>query len=165
MLVGSLSSSFYVSARLTQDADFVVQMETGKLSALMTQLGSSFRLNPQTSFELATATRRFIIKLIDNSSLIELFLLSDDPHDIERFSRRRKVRFLNREAFLPKVEDAIITKLRWFSVGQRQKDLQDARGMIALQADRIDWAYVNSWCDRHGTRELLDRVRQSVQRD
>jgi hypothetical protein len=59
------------------------------------------------------------------------------------------------------VEDAIITKLRWFHAGKRSKDLQDARGMIAVQGNRIDWDYVTSWCDRHGTRELLDSVRES----
>jgi hypothetical protein len=165
MLVGSLSSIFYGTARLTQDADFVVQMEPGNLSALMTQLGPRFQLNPQSTFELATATRRYLIELADKSYLIELFLLSEDSHDVERFSRRRKVSYLNRDVFLPTVEDAIITKLRWFLAGQRHKDLQDARGMIAVQGDRIDWAYVNSWCDRHGTRELLDRTRQSVQPD
>jgi len=26
-----------------------------------------------------------------------------------------------------------------------------------------NWPYVESWCDRHGTRELLDRLRQECQ--
>ena len=52
MLVGSLSSSYYGAARLTQDADFVVQLEPGKLSALMAQLGPRFRLNPPADFRV-----------------------------------------------------------------------------------------------------------------
>ena len=34
--------------------------------------------------------------------------------------------------------------------------------MIAIQRDRIDWDYVNSWCDRHGSRALLDEIRRSI---
>ena len=26
----------------------------------------------------------------------------------------------------------------------------------------IDWAYVHSWCERHGTRAALDDVRRSI---
>jgi len=31
-----------------------------------------------------------------------------------------------------------------------------------IQGDRLDWPYVESWCDRHGTRALLDEIRRSV---
>ena len=141
--------------------DFVVQLEAGVLSTLLERLGPQFRLIPQTTFERATATRRYVLELTDKSFLIELFSLSDDPHDQQRFARRRSVHIFNRDTFIPTVEDAVITKLRWFRVGNRTKDRQDARGMIAVQGDRIDWDYVNSWCDRHGTRELLKSVRRT----
>jgi hypothetical protein len=163
MLVGSLSCVYYGTARLTPEADIVVQSRAGQLSALMTQLGPLFRLSPQTTLESDSATQRYLIELTDQSYLVELFLLSEDSHDVERFTRRRKVRFLDRDVFLPTVEDAIVTKLRWFLAGQRPKDIQDARGIIAIQGDRVDWAYVNSWCERHGTRELLDQLRQSLE--
>jgi hypothetical protein len=165
MLVGSLASTYYGTARITQDADFVVQLSAGMMSRLMTRLGPRFRLNPQTTFETATATRRYVVELADKSYLVEFFLLSEDAHDTERFARRRQVRMLDRDVFLPTVEDAIITKIRWFHACRRPKDIQDARGMIAVQGDRIDWAYVYSWCDRHGTRELLEGVRQSLPPD
>ena len=72
----------------------------------------------------------------------------------------------DRDVFVPTVEDVIITKLRWSHAGRRRKDLEDVENVIAVQGDRIDWDYVTSWCDRHGTRELLDSVRMSVpQRD
>ena len=60
------------------------------------------------------------------------------------------------------MEDVIITKLRWSHIGRREKDIEDVRNVITIQGDRIDWDYVISWCDRHGTRELLENVRQSL---
>jgi hypothetical protein len=162
MLVGSLSCVYYGSARLSANVDVVVQFEDGQLSALMTQLGPGFRLSLQTTSGSATATQRYLIEPADKSYLVELFLLSEDPHDVAQFSRRRRVRFLQRDVFLPTVEDTIITKLSWFLVGRRHRDIQDTRDIIAVQNDRVDWDYVYSWSDRHGTRELLDQVRESL---
>jgi hypothetical protein len=56
----------------------------------------------------------------------------------------------------------LITKLRWSQRGRRAKDAEDVRNVIAVQGDRLDWAYVCQWCDRHGTRELLEDLRRSI---
>jgi hypothetical protein len=162
MLVGSLSSNFYAIPRATQDADFVVQSEPGAISAIVQRLGPGFRLDPQMSFEAVTATSRFVLHLTDGLFSVELFLLSDDAHDQTRFARRRSERILDRDSYLPTAEDVIITKLRWSRAGRRTKDIDDVSNVIAVQGDQIDWDYVNSWCDRHGTRKLLDEIRQSV---
>jgi hypothetical protein len=162
MLVGSFSTNYYGIPRATQDADLVVQLRPGAISALANRLGPSFRLDPQMSFETVTATTRFVLHVADNPFTIELFLLSDDQHDQQRFARRRRERVGNRDAFVPSVEDVVITKLRWSHGGGRRKDLEDVENVVAVQGDRIDWDYVTGWCDRHGTRELLDQVQQSL---
>lgn len=162
MLVGSLSSNFYAIPRATQDADFVVQLKHVDISSLAERLGPGFRLNRQMSFETVTATTRFILHLTDSAFTIELFLLSDDEHDRERFARRRYERIMDRTVAIPTAEDVIVTKLRWSRAGRRTKDVEDVRNVIAVQGDRLDWNYVSSWCDRHGTRELLDDIRRNV---
>ena len=162
MLVGSLSSNFYAIPRATQDADFVVQVKPTEISSLAERLGPRFRLDRQMSFETVTATTRFILHLTDTAFTIELFLLSDDEHDRERFARRRREQIMDRTVAIPTAEDVIVTKLRWSRAGRRTKDVEDVRNVVAVQGDRIDWTYVNSWCDKHGTSELLDDIRRSV---
>jgi len=163
MLVGSLSSNFYGIPRATQDADFVIHLQASSIAALGRHLGSGFHLDPQISFETATMTRRHLIQVQGSEFKIELFLLSDDPHDQLRFQRRRRLEFLDRQTWIPTAEDVVIMKLRWAVEGQRSKDLDDVRNVIAVQGDRIDWEYVYPWCDQHGTRRQLDEIRQSLQ--
>lgn len=162
MLVGSFSSNYYGVTRSTKDADFVVQIDPQSITQIAERLGPSFRLNPQTSFETVTMTTRSIIEVVDTMFKIELFYLGDDPHDQERFQRRRRVPFLSREISLPTPEDVIITKLRWCQGGRRSKDWEDVRNVLAVQGDRLDWPYIHRWCDQHGTRSLLDEIRQSI---
>lgn len=65
-------------------------------------------------------------------------------------------------SFFPPPKDVIITKLRWATSAQRGKDRDDVRDCIAVQGDNIDWPYVHCWCDRHGTRDLLEEIRRSI---
>jgi len=162
MLVGSFASNFYGIPRATQDADFVLQLKETSVKDIAEQLGPRFRLDPQMSFEPVTATTRYVIQVADISFYVEFFLLSEDAHDQERFPRRRRVRLLDRDTFVPSVEDVIVTKLRWSRQGLRSKDVDDVRNVIAVQGDRIEWDYVNSWCDRHGTRDALEEIRRSI---
>ena len=162
MLVGSFASNFYGVPRATQDADFVLQLGATPVSDLAQRLAPAFRLDPQMSFELITGTTRYVLQAADTAFQVELFLLSDDAHDQERFARRGRVRILERDSWMPTPEDVVITKLRWALQGQRAKDAEDARNVIAVQETRLDWDYVNRWCERHGTRALLDQLRSSI---
>jgi hypothetical protein len=162
MLVGSYSSNAYGIARATQDADFVIELGDAAIAELARLIAPSIRIDPQMSFETVTMTRRFIATVVGTPFKIEFFLLDNDPHNQERFRRRRQINLLNRRVWLPTVEDVIVTKLRWALLGARSKDRDDVRDVIAVQGDRIDWDYVHKWCDEHGTRVLLDEIRSSI---
>jgi len=129
MLVGSFSSNVYGVARGTYDADFVVQMDRPQGTALAQRLGAEFQFDPQKSFETVTGTTRQILTVVGTEFTVELFDLSDDPHDQERFRRRRRARVTGRDVWLPTAEDVVITKLRWVSLAGRPKDREDVRGV------------------------------------
>jgi len=158
MLVGSISSSAYGIARSSKDADVVIELGGRSIRPLADRLGTSFRLDPQMSFETVTMTTRHVIEVAEVPFTIELFHLSDDEHDRERFHRRKRVKLFDRETWLPQPEDVILTKVRW----RRSKDTDDVRDVISVQGDALDWNYIYSWADRHGTRTLLDEIRASI---
>jgi hypothetical protein len=119
MTVGSFSTNVYGKPRSTKDADFVVELGNVNVSKLATDIGPDFRLESQMSFETVTSTTRYRLHHRDTQFLVELFLLSDDPHDRERFRRRVAGDIGGQRAFVPTAEDVIITKLRWSKQGQR----------------------------------------------
>ncbi len=162
MVVGSFSSNFYGVDRATKDADIVLHLEGKSVRTLTDRLGSAFRLDPQMSFETVTMTTRHILEVVGFPFTIELFHLSEDAHDQERFRRRRRVRVFARDLFLPMPEDVIVTKLRWTKLGRRNKDWEDVRNVIAVQGARLDWDYIYRWADQHGTRATLDEIRASI---
>ncbi len=162
MVVGSLATNFYGVPRSTRDADFVIQVPPPS-AALAECLGANLRLTAQAAFEGVTGTVRHRIEARGTPFTVELFQLSDDAHDMSRFSRRRSVRLFGRDVFVATAEDTIVTKLRWAMHPGREKDVDDVRSVIAVQGDGLDWTYVQHWCTQHGTSELLESIRQSVQ--
>ena len=158
MLVGSYSSNLYGRPRSTQDADFVVQLVGDPIPDLSRQLGPDFRIDPQMSFETVTGTMRYVASHPASAFKVEMFLLSDDPHDQSRFARRQRLNFEGVDVWMPTPEDVVITKLRWSKGGNRAKDVQDVSQVLALQAGKLDLVYIRNWCDRHGTRALFEQV-------
>ncbi|HPM23665.1 MAG TPA: hypothetical protein PLP66_07140 [Phycisphaerae bacterium] len=162
MVVGSLSSNLYGIPRSTHDADIVVQLAPERLSELRKLLAPPFRWEPQMSFETVTGTTRQILEAPGGVFKIELFFLTDDPHDQARFARRVPVAVLGRQAYAASAEDVVITKLRWSKQGQRHKDVDDVRAVLTVSGAMLDWDYIHRWCDAHGTRALLDEIRRTI---
>lgn len=159
VVVGSYASNSYGIDRATHDADLVVELGDASPAELFRLLRPAIRFDPQMGFETVTMTRRYVASVEGTHFKIELFLLGDDPHDRERFRRRREIMSEGRRMYLLTREDVIVTKLRW----ARSKDRDDVRDVIAVQGDdAIDWDYVHGWADRHGTRGLLDEIRRSI---
>jgi len=159
MLVGSLATNVYCVPRSTEDGDVVVNVSVSQVARQITAANSQIMFDPQLSFESVTATQKIVLRTEQHGFEVELFQLSEDEHDQMRFTRRAKVHTMGRDVWIASLEDMIVTKLRWSQQAGREKDVSDARNLIGVQSDRADWPYIESWCDRHGTRELLERLR------
>jgi hypothetical protein len=157
-LSGSFASNFYGIPRSTKDADFVIQSSRGVGSDFAKKLGSDLQLDSQLTFETVTGTYKQLVQHTKKNFRVEIFLLSQDPHDQQRFARRRLENLFGRKVWLLSAEDSIISKLRW----SRGKDKDDIRNVISIQANKLDWPYIEKWCKEHGTLALLQEIRRSV---
>lgn len=163
MIVGSLSTNFHSIVRSTKDADIVIQSSLGDAARLLIREFDALSLDPQYGFESVTGTRKLILRAhLTEEFIVELFGMADDPHDQERFRRRISVDWNGRPAWIASAEDAVVTKLRWASYVGREKDIGDARNILAMKADALDLPYIENWCDAHGSRPLLEKIRAEL---
>jgi predicted nucleotidyltransferase len=158
MLVGGFSSNYHGIPRSTKDADFVVQLTSPLSQNFARTLGPEFEAEPQMSFETNTGTQRQEFRVQGTFFKVEMFRLSNDAHDQERFRRRIEVEVLGHKVRFPTAEDVIIWKLRW----ARAKDREDVRAVIGVQQEQLDWPYIEGWYERHGTLALLHDIRRTV---
>jgi hypothetical protein len=161
MLVGGFSANFYGIPRATKDVDIVIHLAAGKdLFVVEAVLGKEFAFDPQVTFETFTGNIRHVVKLSGSPFVVELFELGVDPFQQERFNRRVSlfVPQLGQQVFLPTAEDVVVQKIRW----GRPKDLDDAKDVMAVQGDSLDYLYIEGWCKRHGTIDRLNVVRSEI---
>ena len=161
MLVGGLTSNYYGIPRATQDVDIVVQL-TGHepLRRVVESLGDGFSIDAQVSFETITGNARYVIRLPATPFVVELFVLGDDPFQQERFGRRVAIAIpqIGQQVYLPTPEDVVVQKVRW----GRPKDLEDAKDVMAVQAEALDMEYIETWCTRHDTRQRLRAILDQI---
>ena len=160
MVSGSLASNFYGVPRATQDADLVLDLAKLPIERLSALLNERFEVDPQAAFETVTGSQRLVLRARRLAFDVELFGLTEDAHDRERFARRRTVAVLERRVALPTAEDVVINKLRWCKLAGRRKDFEDARNVIAVQRLSLDWPYVRRWCEHLELSDLLTRASQ-----
>ena len=156
MLVGSFSSNYYGIPRATEDVDFVIQVESNLTADFARILGEQFEAEPQLSFETNTGTQKQEFKVKGTEFKLELFRLSDDPFDQQRFRTRKLVTVAGREVWFPRAEDVIVMKLRWC----RTKDKEDVKAVMFVQRGKLDWEYIENWCRQHGTLAKLHELRR-----
>lgn len=162
MLVGSYSSNAYGVPRSTKDADLVVQVNSDQMGKLLARLPASLRMEDQSFFEMVTATRKELIHVDGSTFQIELFHLSDDEFDQERFSNRMECEYAEGViTFLPRVEDVIVQKLRWAVGAKRSKDFDDVVSILRVQ-EKLNFDHIESWCGKHGSLELLAEAREAA---
>ena len=165
MLTGSMATNLYGIPRSTEDADFVVQLDDKKgISNIAQQLGADFVLDRQASFESVTVSQRFLFRVRESEFKIELFLLTDDSFDQQRFQRRQKLQLPDGWVWVPTVEDVVVNKLNWAQISKRSKDFDDACNVASTSGDLIDWNYVSQWCATMETSDLLAKLRASCSR-
>jgi hypothetical protein len=163
MIVGSYSSNVHGIPRSTKDADFVIALPPGaSINHVADAIKPDLHLEPQMLFETVTGNYRYVITHLHSAFKVELFLLSADEHNQERFRRRAKQALDDREVWYQTAEDVIIQKLRWYERIKRSKDRDDVADVIDARRKLLDLPYIRSWCDRHGTRALFEEILASV---
>lgn len=161
MLVGSFASNQYGIPRSTKDADFVIDVRDSQFGLLSDLFEGDWEVDTQLGFETITGSKKLELRWPKSEFVVELFFLTTDPHHQERWARRVCAAVGEEEYWFPTAEDVIIQKLRW----GRGKDLEDVRTVISVQANALDYDYIERWCGIHDTLDRLHKLRVELPPD
>lgn len=161
MLTGSHASSIHGQPRSTHDIDVVVDLSAGTLPGLLDTFPEpDFYVSREAAREALARRTMFNILDLRSSDKLDLWLLTDDAFDLARFNRRQFQHVFGQRVAISTPEDTIIMKLRWAShAGTSERQLSDAKSIVALNADTLDLAYIQQWIATLGLENLWNQVR------
>jgi len=147
LITGSMATIAYGEPRLTNDVDVVVLLTPGQLPAFC---GAFPEPEFYCSAEAAARAVRqhFQFNILHRESGLKADIIVAGDSEFDRSRLARGVRLLagpGFEATFAAPEDVILKKLEYFREGGSEKHLRDIVGVLKVQGDRIDRAYLDRW--------------------
>ena len=106
---------------------------------------------------LAAFDRRDQFNIIDTviGFKADLIVRKDRPFSASEFERREPVKLLGVETAVATVEDTILAKLEWWTIGGSDRQLRDVDAMIRAHRGGLDLSYLIRWGAELGVSDQL----------
>ncbi len=145
----------------------VADLRVEHVEPFLTALGNDFYVSPQAVTD-AVANRGSFNRVDQETILkIDIFVLEEDHLSQAEMTRSVTVEFpadSPQESpptlVVASAEDIVLQKLLWYRLGQGVSDRQwrDVLGVLKVQAQRLDVAYLERQAERSGIHDLLSRA-------
>jgi len=146
MLAGSFASAYYSAPRTTQDIDLVIAATSDQLRTFV-QLLSKDQYSVDLDRALEARKHQSLFNAVDMATgwKIDLIIRKSRPFSNEEFRRRKLVNLQGRSLFVASAEDVVVSKLERVKLAQSQKHIEDVAGILRMQWDSLDRAYLEKW--------------------
>ena len=142
---GSLSSGFHGQPRATNDADIIIAPTRDQLAMLLKSLEAGYHVSPEAAFDAMKTCSMFNVIDNDLGWKADLIFQQDNPYQLSKFNRRKRVKLMGIDLWILSPEDVILSKLEWAKDSQSEQQFRDALGVAVVQWDRLDQDYMCKW--------------------
>jgi hypothetical protein len=162
VVVGSLASSLHGMYRSTADIDILADVKAEQVLPLLEVLQKNFYVDEHAIREAVTERSSFNAIHFDSVFKVDIFIPKGDDFAHSQLQRRYLQRIPDREAdvYVATAEDTILAKLRMYKEGNEALNTQwaDVVGILGTNGTDLDVEYLNSWAEKLGLTDLLQKA-------
>ncbi len=160
---GSLASSLHGIPRATQDVDIVADIKLNQVVSFVEVLKAEFYIDADMIREAIRNRSSFNIIHLATMFKVDIFVLKPDHTSQQEMIRREQYQVSDNpqdQLYLATAEDVIIHKLYWYQMSGSTSERQwnDVLGVIQVQSDQLDYAYLKQTAQQRGVIELLEKI-------
>jgi hypothetical protein len=101
---------------------------------------------------------------IKEGDKVDFWMLTDEPFDQSRFSRKYVEEIIGIKIQVSSPEDTILAKLRWAKLsGGSEKQFTDALRIYEVQYIKLDMDYLEYWVKNLSIEALWEQLRNEAQ--
>jgi hypothetical protein len=162
-ITGGVCVIAYGDPRTTRNLDVVAECEPSEIMTIITQLeGEGFYSPPGAMEDIQSSKGRVLsvthMQLVLNADIV---LNANTEFDRSKMERRRleAIGLDESEQFwLASPEDLILAKLLWGQQSESEKQWRDILGVLKVQGDSLDFAYLTQWASQLDLTALMQRA-------
>lgn len=159
---GSVASSVTGVTRATLDVDLVAALSVEHAEPLAAALSQHYYVDVEMLQHAVRRCSSFNVIHLASLFKVDVFVPEDTPFARANMHRRRalEVPEVGRTLSFCSPEDIVLHKLLWYSAGSGVSDRQwyDLQGVLRLQAQALDLAYLQQWAVALDVAGLLHRA-------
>ena len=166
MITGSVASSLQGEPRSTHDIDLVILLEKSRVNKLIEALlpQKGFYLNQESILDAIDGESMFNLIDLREGDKVDFWILTNEPFDQSRFSRRYREEFMGISMRVSTPEDTILAKLKWAKLsGGSEKQFIDALRVYEVQYGNLDMSYLENWAGQLGLEALWTRLNDEAE--
>jgi hypothetical protein len=153
-VTGGFAAIAHGEPRATIDLDVVISIDLADLPTLAANFEAQGFYVAGLTDVLAESLYCLNITHLETIENIDLIISGKEEYDLIKFDRKRLYTLPGGgEVAIASPEDVIISKLIWRRESQSDKQWRDILGVLKVQQEKLDFAYLQSWVERFG----LDR--------
>ena len=163
LIGGSLASAVHGVLRATMDTDLVADLRLEHAEPLARALGGAFYVGVESIREAVLHESSFNVIHLETMFKVDVFIVKKRPFHRSQMKRRIAQVIATdpeRTAYVATAEDTILAKLEWYRMGGgvSERQWRDVLGVMKVQADRLDLAYLRQWAAQLNVSDLLERA-------
>ena len=165
MITGSVASSFHGEPRLSHDIDLIIAIRDADVR-LLTKVFSSpdYYLEEESVREAINRKSMFNLIEAESGDKVDFWILTQDPFDHSRFTRKCIEEVLGIKVKISSAEDTILAKLQWaVKSGGSEKQFTDALRVFEVQYKNLDFSYLDCWVNHLDIVSLWSRLKQEAE--
>lgn len=154
-ITGGVAASMYGDPRTTRDMDLVVELRREDIHQLVSVLEQEGFYCPPGAVEEIQQGRGRTLSVTHREQVLnaDLVLNADSSFDRSKLARRRLEAIDEAgllEVWVIAPEDLILAKLLWGQGNQSEKQWRDVLGVLKVQIEVLDYAYLAEWAEHLG---------------
>ena len=151
MLTGSFASAYHGAGRATMDVDLVIDPTPAQLRALIDGLpASAWYASLEAALEAREQESQFNLIELETGWKVDLIIRKSRPFSRIEFDRRTVIEFEGVRLAVATVEDVILAKLEWASLGGSARQLEDVAALLSARSADLDRPYLARWIAQLG---------------
>lgn len=161
MFTGSFASSFHGAPRASQDIDVVIAPTPSQLRTFIEALPESeFYADLEAALDAQRSHSQFNLVDLATGWRVDFIIRRSRPFSITEFERRLRVTTHGLSIFVVSLEDIILSKLEWASLGQSRRQIEDVVALLQTRGHEIGREYLEHWIHQIGLATEWEEARR-----